>query len=165
MRATFNDFSGNVHLRMRGSKLFLLKLHADCLTCGMHAVSCRDPDTSLSSIRYIARHLIQAITICWIRTNWCSVFIAVLRFYQGNSPCQILAIVLPRHIFVAHTYAAPFSPPRAANSHSASVGNSLLAHAAYAIASSNPAVQRNISISLSGCDPIWNATGHACRSS
>ena len=48
------------------------------------------------------------------------------RFCQGNSPCQKFAINLPStRRSVPHAYSAPSRPPRAANSHSASVGSVL----------------------------------------
>src|SRR5215813_11469356 len=63
---------------------------------------------------------------------------SVRRFCQGNSPCQVLAIDLPPGVKSSpQTYSAPSSPPRAANSHSASVGSVLPAHVAYASTSSN----------------------------
>ena len=54
-----------------------------------------------------------------------------LRLCHGNSPCQVLAIVLPLGGGSSpQVKTAPSRPPRAANSHSASVGSSLPAHAA-----------------------------------
>ena len=53
------------------------------------------------------------------------------RFCHGNSPCQVLAIILPSGANSSpQVNRAWSSPPRAANSHSASVGSSLPAHAA-----------------------------------
>ena len=53
------------------------------------------------------------------------------RFWRGNSPCQVLAMCLPPGVNSSpQAYSAPSSPPRAANSHSASVGKSLPAHRA-----------------------------------
>ena len=49
----------------------------------------------------------------------------------GNSPCQVLAMCMPPGVNSSpHANSAPSSPPRAANSHSASVGRSLPAHRA-----------------------------------
>src|SRR4051812_26742586 len=48
------------------------------------------------------------------------------RFCHGNSPCQVLAIILPPGAnSLPQEYVMPSSPPRAANSHSASDGSSL----------------------------------------
>ena len=50
---------------------------------------------------------------------------STFRFCQGNSPCQELAIALPSgKCSSPHANTAPSRPPRAANSHSASVGSS-----------------------------------------
>src|SRR4029079_4427387 len=58
-------------------------------------------------------------------------------FCHGNSPCQLLAIALPSgKCSSPQAKTAASSPPRAACSHSASVGSSLPAQAAYASASS-----------------------------
>ena len=49
----------------------------------------------------------------------------------GKSPCQTLAMWRPPGVSSSpHANSAPSSPPRAARSHSASVGISLPAHAA-----------------------------------
>src|SRR3954453_4850867 len=60
------------------------------------------------------------------------------RFCRGNSPCQVLAWCLPPGVNSSpQAYSAPSSPPRAANSHSASVGKSLPAQREYVSASAN----------------------------
>jgi len=54
-----------------------------------------------------------------------------LRFCPGNSPCQVFAITFPRgNGSSPQVKTAPSRPPRAANSHSASVGSSLPTQAA-----------------------------------
>ena len=51
------------------------------------------------------------------------------KFSCGKSPCQVLARCLPSGASsLPQANSAPSSPPRAANSHSASVGRSLPAH-------------------------------------
>ena len=51
-------------------------------------------------------------------------------FCHGNSPCQVLAMCRPSGANSSpQANSAPSRPPRAANSHSASVGSSLPAHA------------------------------------
>ncbi len=44
-------------------------------------------------------------------------------FCRGNSPCQVFAICLPPGVNHRPRRSVPSSPPRAANSHSASVGS------------------------------------------
>src|SRR5262249_21517817 len=57
----------------------------------------------------------------------------------GNAPCQVLVMTLPRRRNSSpQAYVVWSSPPRAACSHSASVGNRLSAQSAYACASSQP---------------------------
>ena len=52
-------------------------------------------------------------------------------FSYGNSPCQVFAIAFPFGMSSSpQANSAPSSPPRAANSHSASVGSSFPAQAA-----------------------------------
>src|SRR4030095_14977545 len=59
------------------------------------------------------------------------------RFCQGNSPCHELTIAFPSgNSSSPHVNVAPSNPPRAARSHSGSVGNSFPAHRTYASASS-----------------------------
>ena len=56
---------------------------------------------------------------------------------NGNSPChQLASSSPPGDRSSPQAYSAPSIPPRAARSHSASVGNSLPAQVAYAVASS-----------------------------
>ncbi len=63
---------------------------------------------------------------------------SVARFFVGKSPCQELHCgVVSLYVAAPQTNSAPESPPRAANSHSASVGRRLPAHDAYAAASSH----------------------------
>src|SRR5215470_17296279 len=65
-------------------------------------------------------------------------YLSINKFSYGNLPCHVLAMG-----FVNCTSSSPqvkffpSNPPRAANSHSASEGNSLPAHFAYVSASSN----------------------------
>jgi hypothetical protein len=48
------------------------------------------------------------------------------RFARGNAPCHVFAISrLPGVNFSPQANSPSYDPPRAANSHSASVGNSL----------------------------------------
>src|SRR5215469_5490599 len=57
-------------------------------------------------------------------------------FWTGNSPCQVLAIHSPPGLNSSpQANSAPSSPPRAASSHSASVGTALPAQLAYAATS------------------------------
>src|SRR5579871_414850 len=57
-------------------------------------------------------------------------------FRTGNSPCQMLQRCLPRGVSSSpHGNLARSRPPRAARSHSASVGSRLPAQLAYAVAS------------------------------
>src|SRR5262249_49111600 len=60
-------------------------------------------------------------------------------FRMGNSPCQVLAIHSPPGLnSPPHANSAPSSPPRAASSHSASLGMALPAQSAYAATSAQP---------------------------
>ena len=71
------------------------------------------------------------------RPATCPAYPSLIRFCHGNSPCQVLAIIVPSGANSSpQANTAPSSPPRAAHSHSASVGSALPAHSAYAAASS-----------------------------
>src|SRR5437764_711634 len=76
-------------------------------------------------------------------------------FLCGNSPCQMLHCGLAlENGSSPQTYFLPSSPPRAANSHSASVGSRLPAHFAYATASSQEAWTTGCSSLPSGIQRI-----------
>ena len=69
------------------------------------------------------------------------------KFRQGKGPCQVFAKWRPAGASSSpHTYSAASSPPRAAHSHSASVGRVLPDQAAKAAASSK-------AIWTTGCSP------------
>ena len=83
---------------------------------------------------YISDHVVKAMTVGWETADGrCPVIALERRLWWGKMPCQVLAISCPPGVNSSpQANSASSNPPRAANSHSASVGKSLPVHLAYA---------------------------------
>ena len=106
--------------------------------CGMqHALTCvgvvAGPVPVGRPLPHVADHVVEAVAVRRkrVRPATCPRSRRRARFCHGNSPCHVLAMCRPRGANSSpHAYSTPSRPPRAANSHSASVGSSLPSHLA-----------------------------------
>ena len=133
VRAAFDDLAGNFDLRLAGVEACGLGPAARIVRNAARLrrvgfVLLRPPIGG--PFPDVADHVVDAVAVgreCHHRRGALEAVLA--RFSCGKLPCQVLARCSPPGLNSSpQANSAPSSPPRAANSHSASVGSSLPAH-------------------------------------